>query len=288
MPRLAFSTVAVPDQTLGRIAEEAARWGYQGLELRTSGFGSREFACDPALTDPAKLRDVLDEHGLHAACIATGVGFDEPIRPPVIGRINDNERSIRRAKAGIEIAQALGTPYVRVFGFDIGRENRHRGTSRIVERLNLAADAARHTCVKLVVENAGSFNTSADLLDLIDRARNPLIGAEYSIATAAKAGEDPVSGAAALGHRLWIAKIKDLTADGTPCLPGDGVLPCRELVELLASSGWSGWLVFEYDAAWIPGIASAERVLPEAAKRIYQWMSAAAPAKKEPRAVVGV
>jgi sugar phosphate isomerase/epimerase len=287
MPRLALSSVATPDWTLPRLADAAAAWGYQGVELRTFGFGSRDFACDPALTDAAKLRDLLDERGLQPACVATGVGFDEPIRPPLLGRVKNTEASVRRAKTGIEIAQALAAPYVRVFGFDIGREDRRRATARIVERLALAADAARHTGVKLVLENGGSFNTATDLLELIDRVNSPLLGAEYSIAVAARAGEDPVGGAETLGERLWIAKLKDVDDEGRPCIPGDGTVPVGEFVRSLAPRRSPAWFVYEYDAAWLPELklAPAEQVLPEAARRLFQWTAGAVPRPRHEPAV---
>lgn len=277
MIRLAFSTVACPDWTLDRAIRAAGEWGYQGLELRTFGYGSREFACDPALTDAGKAREMLAEAGVHAACIATGVAFDEPIRPPVIGRVKDNEASVRRAKTGIELAEALGAHYVRVFAFEIGREKRARAFTRIVERLSQVADAARHTGVKVVLENGGSFPAASDLVEFVDRVGSPNLGAAYSLPVAVQAGEDPVAGAAALGESLWMVKVKDYRKDQTPCILGDGALPCREFVGSLASRRFGGWIVAEWDRAWVPGLAAPERVLPTVARRLTEWSDAAWP-----------
>ena len=83
----AFSTVACPEWTLDRAARAAAEWGYEGLELRTFGHGSTHLACDPALTSAEKVRKVLDDAGVAPFSLASGVRFDEPIRPPVIGRV---------------------------------------------------------------------------------------------------------------------------------------------------------------------------------------------------------
>ncbi|MEX2219684.1 MAG: TIM barrel protein [Phycisphaerales bacterium] len=274
MTRIAFSTVATPNLVLPVVAQLAAGWGFHGLELRTFGSGSRDFACDPALTDPAKTRDLLAAAGLHAACLATGVAFDEPIRPPVIGRIKDTEASIRRAKEAIDLAATLACPYVRVFGFQIGGENRQRARTRIARRLALAADAARNSGVKLVVENGGSFRTSADLLDLIGLAGSPLVGASYSLAVAQQAGEDAVAGAEALhaAGRLWVLKLKDRHEDGHPCLIGDGVVPCAQAVAALARAGYSHWATVEWDRAWIETLAPADHILPDAAARLIRWI----------------
>jgi sugar phosphate isomerase/epimerase len=278
MLNLAFSTVACPDWTLPAVARAAGECGYHGAELRTFGYDSREFACDPALTDPVKLRTMFADAGVAVACIATGVSFDAPIRPPVIGRVLDTEASIRRAKMAIEIAAQVEAPFVRIFGFEFGRENRNRALARIAERLALAADACRNTGVRLVLENGGDFRTSAEMIELLDRVGSPLVGASYSAAVALQAEEDPIAGAAVLGDRLWMVKIKDQDANGKPRLPGDGVVPCRGLLTSLASRGHACWAVFEWDRAWIPTLAAAEQVLPEVARRMTEWAGHAAPA----------
>src|SRR5579862_7295833 len=115
MFKTAFSTVACPEWTLSRAMQGAAEYGFDGVELRTFGSGSRELACDPALTDPEKVRRLAADAGVQIACLGTGVAFDEPIRPPVLGRVlGDPEKSIRRAKSAIELATQVECPLVRV------------------------------------------------------------------------------------------------------------------------------------------------------------------------------
>lgn len=273
MLRTAFSSVACPDWTLSRIAAAAAEYGYDGVELRTFGYGSREFACDPALTGAEKLRGMFRDAGVDIACLATSVAFDAPIRPPVIGRaLSDNEGSVRAAKAAIDLAAQVECPLVRVFAFEVpGREKRASAVARIVERLALAVDAARNTGVRVVIENGGSFPRAADLAELIDRVGSPLLGAAYSMPVALGAGEDPADGLRVLGGRVWTAKLKDQAADGRPVPLGSGRLPCARFVRSLMEMGYRGWLVYEWDRAWIPGLAYPEAVLPGALRRIYEW-----------------
>src|SRR5688572_18579331 len=96
MFKTAFSTVACPEWTLARVASAAAEYGYSGVELRTFGSGSTQFACDPALTAPEKVRSLFGAAGTEIASLATSVAFDEPVRPPVLGRaIGDYERTVR-------------------------------------------------------------------------------------------------------------------------------------------------------------------------------------------------
>lgn len=275
MFKTAFSTVACPEWTLARVARAAAEYGYSGVELRTFGSGSTQVACDPALTAPEKVRGLFRESGAEIACLATSVALDEAVSPPVIGRvIGDYERSVRAAKEAIELAAALECPFVRVFAFEVqGRETRKSAMGRIRDRLKLTVDAARNTGVKVVVENGGSFCRASDLLELFDGVASSLLGASYSMAVAADAGEDPVEGARALADRLWVAKIKDRDGDLHPCPPGDAhaTLPSREFVRGLVASGFRGWVVFEWDRLWLPGLDVPEVILPQVARRLFEW-----------------
>jgi sugar phosphate isomerase/epimerase len=277
MFRVALSTVACPDWTLPSIARAAADWGYDGVELRTFGSASTQFACDPFLTSPEKVRAIMGGCGVQAAVLASGVSFEEPIRPPVIGfAISDTERTVRAAKECIDLAAQIEAPLVRVFGFEIpGREKRARAVRRIAERLSLCVDAARNTGVRLVLENGGSFATAPQVLEVLELVPSPLLGAAYSVAVARAAGEDPLEGIAAIGERLWVVKLKDRLENGRPCPLGDGIMAIPHVVGSLRDDGFDGWAVVEWDRAWIPGLEPAQEVLPEAVRRVHGWAAAA-------------
>jgi len=273
MSRIAFSTVACPEWPLDRVFSNAEVWRCDGVELRTDGYGAARFACDPCLTDNAKIRRLATDAGVQIASVATGLRFDEPIRPPVIGRvISDTERAVREARRALDLAAALQCPMVRVFGFEAALgEARHRAVRRIVERLELVMSRARNLGVRVVIENGGSFPTATDLAELMDLLDHPLLGASYSMATAYTAGESPDQGANVLADRLWLARIKDCTAQRRPCPPGKGVLPVARFVEAASRANPDAWLVVEWDRAWIDGLAPADEVLPEAFHRVAGW-----------------
>jgi sugar phosphate isomerase/epimerase len=250
----AFSTVACPDWTLEKVVEAAEKIGALGIEFRTFGHGSTQSACDPALTAPEKVRALLNRAGVSPCCLATGIRFDEPIFPPVLGRaFSDTERSVREAKSMIDLARELECPYVRVFAFEFhGDENRRNATARILDRLTKALDHCRNTGVQLVIENGGSFPTATLLADLIDQAESPLLKAAYSPAVALQAGESFANGINVLSDRLVSIKLKDFK-DGRPCALGEGQQPVAEVLDTAARAGFDGWLVYEYDRAWLDG-----------------------------------
>lgn len=276
MLRPAFSTVACPTWTLERVAAAAEAWGYLGVELRTFGQGATQFACDPALTDGAKVRRVLSEAGVEAAGLATGCRFDAPIFPPVIGQIfTSREKTVHEANHMIDVARDCGGGSIRVFGFEAPRGERRAATlKRVSQRLWRVCDYARNRGVIVLVENGGSFSRAADLVELIEAVNSPLLGAIYDGVTAQQAGDDVREGAALLGARLRAVRLRDVR-DNRPARLGTGEAPCRELVEAVRDTdqtwGLDPWVIYTWDRAWLPELAPAEEVLPEAAQTIARW-----------------
>lgn len=286
--KIALSTIACPDWTLDEIAQKAAAWGYQGVELRTFGSASTVFACDPALTSYAKVRTMFDRAGISIACLATGVRYDDPVTPPVIGYvIGNNDASVRETKSAVELAARIGAPFVRVFGFEVmGSERRSSALTRICDRLRKGLDTARNTGVRLLIENGGSFGAAADLAEIMDRCASPLLSAAYHVGAGARAGDTPGNAFNVLGESLVSVKLSDFH-DGQPCMLGSGDVPNHAAVEALSKLGFDGWVVYEYPRAWLSGDETVPtdpgEALATAARTMYSWIGAATPTKRHER-----
>jgi sugar phosphate isomerase/epimerase len=317
MLKPAFSTVACPEWTIDRVAMAAGRMGYLGVEFRTFDVSSRRFACDPALTDPAKVRRMLADHGVQACCVSTDASFDNMVIPPVVGHIwTDDEVQVRKARRAIDIAAEIEAPFVRVFGFrQSAIDSRVNCVGRIAQRLGKVVDHAVKSGVRVLLENGGTFATSTDALEILaqfeTRSDNQLLRVGYNACAAAIAGEDPLEGFLKLqaagggggggnggvgggggggggGGKAPLIKIKDVR-DGRPVALGTGAWggPLQALVAEAArasssssggSAGWGDiWCVFEWDRAWLPDIGEPEFALDHAARTIYQWMNQATP-----------
>jgi len=259
----AFSTVACPDWTLGRVAEVACRLRYDGVELRTLGFGSTTVACDPLLTDANKIDKLFDGRGLTPMCIATSLRFDAPVFPPVIGRLlRDFAKPIRQCKAIVQHASKADIPFVRVFGFEIsGKSDRRSSVRQIGERLRMAVDGCAKTGVRLLIETGGSFCMAeqvAELVQIADWDGNLAVSYNTTISRAGGCNIDHAI--ATLGSKLEVVKIKDLR-DGDPCAPGEGDCRVRESLEALTRAGYRGWVVYEHDRLWQPDAPEPEKIL---------------------------
>ncbi|TVS12596.1 MAG: hypothetical protein EA424_22450, partial [Planctomycetaceae bacterium] len=110
-----------------------------------------------------------------------------------------------------------------------------------------------------------------DIADIIARINSPLLGACYDLSAAMAAGDDPVAGVRLLGRRLWAARIKDRDADGSPCMLGEGELPCRDFVHALTwplgrsgGRGRHGW----GDGSWWRGLRT---IILFTRNGVFEW-----------------
>ncbi|MEC9374041.1 MAG: sugar phosphate isomerase/epimerase [Planctomycetota bacterium] len=271
----AFSTVACPELTLEEAAQAADRFGFDGIELRTFDDGPARIACEPALTAPEKVRRIFGSEGVTIVGLGTSTRFDDPLAgPPGLNFVfGDNEKGVREAKRHIEVASAIGAPLVRVFAFQSeSGESRKRLLRRVVSRLKLAADGARHSGVRLAVENGGDFPLAEDLAEIVEAVGSPLLGACYSIGMTVETKEDVRRAVKTLGDDLLMVRMKDFQGR-RPCLLGQGELACRELVDALVERGFAGPVVYEWDRLWVKDLASADEALPHAARMLYGWMA---------------
>jgi len=270
--KIAFSTVACPDWTFPQLAAKAESWGFVAAELRSFGYGSRDITCEPALTAPAKLRGMLERVGLSICSLATSIRYDDPITPPIVGLFLDHEQMIRETKGAVDLAVQLECPFVRVFGFEIiGNEARKSALARIAGRLAKCVDYCRNSGVRIMIENGGSFPTAVDLAEIIDKVGHPLLCAAYSLPVAAAAGENIGNGVNVLGENLVCIKVKDLK-NGKPCAFGEGHLNARATLESATNAGFDGYLVYEFDRAWLGGSGAmdVEGSMVRSAKALYE------------------
>lgn len=287
--KIAFSTVACPELSLERVARTAADFGYRGVELRLSptgvgagaagGRGEHDgVASDPMKTDGRAVHDLFEDAGVDIVSLATGVRFDRSVWPPVVGRLFQSEEiGVPETKAAVVRASECGAEFVRVFGHQLpGGEPRAWGLRRVAERLALAAQTARNTPVRVLIENSGSFDRAEALAELHDLVGSPFLGMAYNIVPAVLAGDDPIAELPRLIDRLRVVKVGDIGEDGRPMPLGQagGRLPVEAFVRALRAGGYEGWIVYEYPRLWRPELGDPMGVLRDAADRLYAWSAA--------------
>ena len=91
-------------------------------------------------------------------------------------------------------------------------------------------------------------------------------------------GETPAEVYANLGPRILLAQVKDARrkADGDwqLVLLGEGEVPVRDMLELLAAGGYPHWISVEWEKRWHPEIEEPEVALPQHLDLLTKWLEA--------------
>jgi len=276
--KIAFSTIACPTWTLEEAAAKASVMGYLGVELRSFADHSVEIGSEPFMIAPERIKSVFDDAGVSPLALATSIRYDKAINPPVIGRMCQNEEEgVSDTKAYVDLADRAGIEFVRVFGNHLpAAEPRTWSMRRVSERLKLAAQTARNTEVRVLIENAGSFANSAALLELVEIVDSQWLEVSFNTIASLGTGECPLDGIKALGDRVKVIKIGDMDKDGNPTMLGEGNLPLEKFIDALGETNYTGWIVYEYPKLWLTsddGRDSSD-ILTHAADTLYKWMAA--------------
>jgi sugar phosphate isomerase/epimerase len=267
-PRVAFSTLAFPDATLASAVSLGRRWGYAGVELRL---------IDGQLIDPS-MPAAERTRVKHALAGLPVVAVDSSIR------LTDDEPG-PALRHFLELASDWEAPLVRVFGGTLPaagpaagpdprtRQGRLRAAARVLES---TVPAARRLGVAIGVETHDDFSASSVVAELLAMADPEWVGAVWDSHHPHRMGEPPADVHANLGRRILLAQVKDArrTADGEwqLVLLGEGEVPVRQMLGLLAASGYQNWVSVEWEKRWHPEIEAPEVALPQYRRVLAGWM----------------
>src|SRR5687767_11034544 len=242
---LGFSTLGCPTWSLDRILDFAEQNGFVAIELR--GLQDKiDITQHPDLA-PArlpKLKQQLADRGLTVVCLGASA------------RMHDLDAAqLDEVGRYIDLARALGTPYVRVFGDRyVTGESREATRERIAANLRKVGERAHSQGVTLLIESHGDFTDSPSLLEILQRADSPAVAllwdAHHTYVASHEAPDDTVR---QLGRWIRHTHLKDSVAAGTErryVLTGTGEVPVRQQVETLAQAGYRGFYSFEWEKRW--------------------------------------
>lgn len=250
---LGFSTLGCPDWSWSQILDFASRHNFAALELR--GLQDKvDITQHPDLA-PARLPDVkqqLADRGLTVVCLGASARMHET--DPAVRAAQLDE-----ARRYIDLAQGLGTPYVRVFGDRyVAGEPRESTRERIAATMRELGERARDQGVTLAIESHGDFTDSPSLLEILERADSPAVALLWDAHhTFVASHEAPADTVGRLGRWIRHTHLKDSVQAGAArryVLTGTGEVPVRQQIEALAQAGYRGSYSFEWEKRWHPEI----------------------------------
>lgn len=238
--RLAFSTLGIPGVPLDDVIALAHDTGYQGVELRCAD--GEPLGPDTPLSQARTIGRRFADAAVSVVCVCSYVRVGRPDGDPVA-----------EALRHIELAEALGSPFVRVFG---GLEGQGDAQERAVERLSALASQL-DGAVSIVLETHDVLLTGATVGQVLTQVASPKVGALWDFINPWRAGEDPAATAEALAPWLRHVQVKDAvdTTDLAPVLPGTGAVPIHDSLAQLDRIGYTGWISLEWERMWYPDAA---------------------------------
>jgi sugar phosphate isomerase/epimerase len=257
---LAFTTLACPAWSWEQAVQRAVEYGYQGLELRGVE-GEMDLTKAVPFTAsrlPATKRE-LAERGLAIPCLDTSCRFDQEA---------SIDNSIDEGKRHIDLADELEAPAIRVFGDRIpDSQSREKIIGQVIRGLLALAQHAEGTGVQVLLESHSDFARVQNLLDVMHAVHHPHIGVLWDVHHPYRFFSEPLADTyEKLKGRIRHVHLKDsVSVDGGVryCLLGQGIVPVREVLQILASGGYHGWIAFEWEKRWHPEIEEPEVALPD-------------------------
>lgn len=273
---IGFSSLVCPAWDLPTILEQAAALGFHGVELRGLQ-GELHLPLSPQLArNPGQVAALCAEKKVELVCLGSSVTLDSKDKKKIA-----EQKGILAEY--LELASALGCPYVRMFAGEIQKwDNKRAALARVAEALISVVPLAQKSGVTLLVENGGDFATSDDLWFLMDAVRHPAVRVCWNVANARVALERPTVSFPRLGTRVALVHLTDATFDPAGNLIefkplGQGNADVSRALEILRGLAYSGYVIFEWPKLWMPHLPDPAAALPEAAKFLRAALSAKQP-----------
>lgn len=268
---IAFSTLGCPKWEWKTILNHAAEHGYAALELRGL-LDEMDLPKSPQFTG-AKLKESLKDLAaldLKISDLGASARIGEPDAKKRAAQLDE-------ARRFIDLAHELKSPYVRVFGGKLQPgQDKDEAIKRISAGFRELHEHAKGAGVTLLIESHDEFTDSPSLLKILQGANVSTAALLWDAHhTFAAANEPPAETYKMVGKYVRHTHLKDSKPgpkDRQYVLTGEGEVPVRETVKVLAANGYRGYYCFEWEKRWHPELPEPEVVFPHFAQVIRGYL----------------
>ena len=270
---IAFSTLGCPAWSWKTVLDQAERLGYAAIELRGVA-GEMDLPKVPefAGTRLADTKRELAARGLVVSDLGSSANMHQ--KDPAA-----REKQFDEGRRFIDLAQAMGVKYVRMFPDKVPEgDSRDEVVKRVVEGFQKMAAHAKPAGVVVLVESHGDFTNSKDLERILRGVGSDAFALLWDAHHTFVAGQErPPATYAALKQWIRHTHLKDSVpagADRRYVLTGTGEVPVQEQVKVLAAAGYPGYYCFEWEKKWHPEIEDPEIAFPHYARVMGEYLAA--------------
>jgi fatty-acyl-CoA synthase len=255
--KFGFSTLGCPGWLWTEIITAARDLGYDGIEMR--GLGSEMYLPHSKTFAPAHIPNVLENLNklhLEIPCLTTGAYLFDPAH---------KEQAAREILDYLDLAALLKTPYIRILG-DMNPEPGTVDQALVEEHIRRLLPVAAQKNVALLLESNGIYADSQLLGKLMQTINDPHLGVLWDVHHPYRFYHEPIAETyAALKPWIKHVHIKDSVFEQGQTayrMFGQGNIPVREILHLLQSRQYPGYVVLEWVKRWCkeleePGIVFA-------------------------------
>lgn len=270
--KIAFMTLGCPNWNIDTICRRGREYGFDGVDFR-GYLDEIDITKLPMFTTAAaETRQKLKDAGLAVSAISSSIKVCDAAA---------RQANLDEARRTIEVALNFGCENVRIFGGGNAATATHEELAKVgQECIEAILDLDGASGLHWLFETHDNWIKATDCRLLLDNIDHPAFGALWDMGhTSRVGGETPEESYAAIGSRVRYTHVKDAVynpeheqamADGWRyVLPGEGQLPLAQAIGVLQKNGYDGWLLFEQEKRWHPGLAEPEIAFPAFVK----WVS---------------
>lgn len=269
---IGFSTLGCPAWEWIQILDFAEQHQFAAVELRGL-MGTMDLPSRPEFSPEriAQSKKDVASRGLRLACVSSSAQMHQ---------VDPEKRKAQMADARrfIDLAAALGVPYVRVFGNDIVGP-RDEAIVRVAGGLRELGEYSGPKNVTVLIESHGDFTDSPTLRAVLEQADSPHVALLWDAHHTFVSGkEDPAYTYSQVGKFIRHTHLKDSLRDDKGVhyvLTGKGDVPVKKQVEVLVQNGYRGYFSFEWEKVWHPEIAAPEVAIADFAQAAAQYLRSA-------------
>jgi sugar phosphate isomerase/epimerase len=258
---LSFSTLGCPDWPLDKILLFAKEHQYKGIEIRGIQRELNLVKCN-AFNSPEKIK-ASKKMAKDAGISIVNLGASSALHHPAGA---ERTKSIDEAKQFIDLAQALGCPYIRVFPNNLPKEQEKKATLDLIkEGLSVLGDHAKGSGVTVLMETHGDVVYTDDLVNIMQDLNHPQVGLVWDIVNMwSVTKETPAQVYPKLKPFIKHTHIKDFKMKEGKMqytLLGKGESPIYQAIDLLRKDDFRGYYSFEWEKLWHHEIEEPEIAL---------------------------
>lgn len=247
--KLAISTLGCPDWTWEEIFSTVKDLGLDGIEVR--GIGREIFAPNIRLFCPNRLEHTKQK--LAGADLAVSM-----LTSAACLGGEDVQADVTEARQYIDLAQKLGTPYVRVLGSLNPEPDVKLRMDSLAEAYSALCEYGAARGVTPLIETNGELADSARMAALLDKVASTNRGVLWDVHHPYRFfGETPARTLAAIGSEIRYLHVKDSVMENGKVqyrMMGHGDVPVAEAIHLLAGRGYTGYVSLEWVKRWCPDL----------------------------------